>query len=65
MELLCKCGHEQNMHLHGSGYCYEYKDYPNYQAKYLHTTEDLCMCFNFVADNLSSIEQEAKKRNLV
>lgn len=74
MQLLCKCGHRDEMHTtlenaHTSGHvgrlCVEYKDYPNYDAPYLHATEQICNCGNFVADNLLSIEREAQRRKLV
>jgi len=75
MELLCKCGHRDTMHStledalkyrqNIGRLCTEYADYPNYDAPYLHATEEICICDNFIADNLLSIEREVKKRNLV
>ena len=76
MELFCKCGHRDKMHTtledgikfrtgQIARICTEYADYPNYEAPYLHATEEICKCEDFVADNLLSIEWEAKRRNLL
>ena len=76
MELLCKCGHRDSMHTtiedalkyrtgHVGRLCVEYADYPNYDAPYLHATEEICKCPNFIADNLLTIEREAKARKLI
>ena len=53
MELLCKCGHRDTMHSsfedalkfynHKGRMCIEYRDYPNYDAPYLHATEEICV----------------------
>jgi hypothetical protein len=70
MELLCKCGHRDKMHStaedalkyynHVGRMCVEYADYPDPDG-----SEEICKCNNFIADNLTSIEREAEKRNLV
>ena len=70
MDLLCKCKHRDKMHTtledalkyrnHIGRMCVEYKYYPDMEGR-----EDICTCNDFVVDNLTSIENEAKKRGLV
>ena len=68
----CKtCGHDNHMHctrdasLEGYGIdgrmCIEYRDYPNYNAHYLHATEEICKCNDFIADNLKYLESLQKE----
>lgn len=60
---LCKCGHRNKLHAsledslkyynNVGRMCYEYKDY----GKPDRTSEQICMCYNFVADNLKTLEK--------
>jgi len=63
----CKtCGHRNVMHTsledaakyrnHQGRMCIEYKYYPDFKAKYKHTSEEICKCNDFVPDNLKYLE---------
>jgi len=63
-DFLCKCGHRNKMHTsfedalqyngHKGRMCVEYKDYGNPDR----TSEQICMCNDFVGDNLKTLESK-------
>jgi len=71
---LCACGHKNRKHItiaealknkafngNPQRLCVEYRDYPNPEADYLHATEEICKCNDFVPDNLRTLELFSEK----
>jgi hypothetical protein len=69
-DFLCKCGHREGYHsspedtlkyYNNTGrMCIEYRDAICVKGTWYHNKEDICTCWDFVPDNLKTLEQLSK-----
>jgi len=65
-DFLCKCGHRNKIHItteeaikerYFGRICVEYRDAICVKDVWYHNKEAICSCYNFIPDNLNTLEQ--------
>ena len=67
-DFLCRCGHRNKIHStfddalkygqHKGRICVEYRDSICVKGVWYHSGEEICMCNDFIPDNLKTLESK-------